>query len=60
MNNFFSYLKNVRAEFAHITWPKRHTVIGHTLLIIVISAVVAVFIALLDYFFTGIVGSIVS
>lgn len=60
MKNVFSYLKNVRAEFAHVVWPTRRQAIQHTILLILISAVVAAFLAALDYFFTTVVGTVVS
>lgn len=60
MKTLFTYLKNVRAEFAHVVWPTRRATIAHTLLLILISAVVALFIAALDYIFTFIVGKLVA
>ncbi len=42
------YLKDVRAEMTHISWPKRDTVIKHTTLVIVIAVVVGVGLGLLD------------
>ncbi len=60
MKSFFTYLKNVRAEMAHVVWPDRNQAILHTILIIVISAVLALLIAGLDYVFTGVVSRIVG
>ncbi len=60
MKSFISYLKNVRGEFAHIVWPKPRTALMHTGLIILISVIVAVFIGLLDYALTSLVGAIVN
>lgn len=60
MNAFFNYLKNVRAEMSHVVWPDRTQAIYHTVLIIVISAVLALLIAGLDYVFTGVVSRIVG
>ncbi len=58
--NFFTYLKNVRAEMSHVVWPDRTQGIWHTVLIIVISAGLALLIAGLDYVFTGVVSRIVG
>jgi preprotein translocase SecE subunit len=52
MNNFFSYLKNVRAEMTHVVWPNTRVAIGHVVLIVLISAFTALFVAGLDYAFT--------
>lgn len=60
MKSFISYLKNVRGEFAHIVWPKPRIALVHTGLIILISVIVAVFVGLLDYAFTSLVGFIVN
>lgn len=60
MNAFFTYLKNVRAEMAHVVWPDRRQAVMHTILIIVISAVLALLISGLDYVFTGIVSRLVG
>jgi preprotein translocase SecE subunit len=60
MNHFLSYLKNVRGELAHVVWPKPKTALIHTVLILAISALVAVFIGVLDYLLTSLVGVIIS
>lgn len=60
MNTFLTYLKNVRGELSHVVWPKPRAAAMYTLLILAISAVVAVFIGVLDYLLTSLVGFIVS
>lgn len=55
MTSFISYLKNVRAELTHVVWPKPAQAVTHTILIVIISALIAVFIGVLDYVFTGVV-----
>ncbi len=60
MKQFASYLKNVRAELGHVVWPSNKTAITHTIIIVLLSAFTALFIALLDYALTGIVGSFVT
>jgi preprotein translocase subunit SecE len=60
MNGFISYLKNVRQELTHVVWPNWQTGVAHTALIIAISALVAVFIGVLDYLFTNLVSAIVG
>ncbi|MEK7604417.1 MAG: preprotein translocase subunit SecE [Patescibacteria group bacterium] len=51
MTSLFTYLKHVREEFAHIVWPSNHTALAHTLVVIVIALVIALFVSVLDYFF---------
>jgi preprotein translocase SecE subunit len=60
MKALVTYLRNVRAEMAHVVWPDRKQAILHTVLIILISALIAVVIAGLDYVFTSIVTTIVG
>ncbi len=60
MNHFLSYLKNVRGELSHVVWPKPKTALMHTVLILLISALVAVFIGVLDYLLTSLVGVILN
>lgn len=51
MNMLITYLKHVREEFTHIVWPTRRKAISHTLVVIFIAAVIALFVSLLDYVF---------
>lgn len=60
MKNFLSYLSNVRTELSHVVWPKPRQAALHTLIILLISAGVAVFIGLVDHGLTSLVGIIVS
>jgi preprotein translocase SecE subunit len=60
MNNLFSYFRNVRAELAHVVWPTPRKAIMDVIAVVIISAVVALLIAGLDYAFTGLVNYVVS
>lgn len=60
MNAFFTYLRNVRAELAHVAWPTPRTAIGHTLVIILIALIVTAVVGVLDYAFTSAVSSVVG
>jgi preprotein translocase SecE subunit len=60
MSSFVTYLKNVRAELSHVVWPSRRQSLSHVALIVLISAITAVFIAVLDHFFTRGVGFLIS
>jgi preprotein translocase subunit SecE len=51
MTSPLTYLKHVREEFTHIVWPTNRTAIGHTLVVIFIALVIALFVSLLDYVF---------
>ncbi|HFC11100.1 hypothetical protein MNBD_CPR01-59 [hydrothermal vent metagenome] len=60
MHALITYLKNVRTEFAHVTWPPTHRAIAHTLIVIAISIVTGVMIGLFDYIFTSGVSHLVG
>lgn len=60
MKSFFTYLRNVRGELAHVVWPDRTQAMVHTVLIILVSAVVAIYLSGLDYVFTGVVDRIIT
>lgn len=60
MKSFISYLKNVRGEFSHVVWPSPRQAAIHTVLILLVSAFVALFIGVLDYLLTSLVGIIVG
>jgi preprotein translocase SecE subunit len=59
MKSLFTYLRNVRGELTHVVWPDRTTALMHTLLIVLVSAVVAVYLAGLDYVFSGVVNRLI-
>lgn len=43
------YLKHVRDELQHVAWPSTRTAIAHTLVVVLISAAIALFIGLIDF-----------
>ena len=60
MKSLFTYLRNVRGELAHVVWPDRTQAMVHTVLIILVSAIVAVYLSGLDYVFTGVVNRLIT
>jgi preprotein translocase subunit SecE len=49
MKKIISFFSEVRSELEKVTWPKRNTVINYLSLVIVISAIVAIFVGSVDY-----------
>jgi preprotein translocase subunit SecE len=45
------YIKETRAEMAHVTWPTRKQAISYSVLVVVVSVVVAALLGLFDYIF---------
>jgi len=46
-----NYFKEVKAEMTKVKWPTKNQTINYTLVVIGASAVVAVFLGVLDYIF---------
>lgn len=46
------YIKETRAEMAHVTWPTRKQAISYSLLVIAVSVVTAFLLAFFDYIFS--------
>ncbi len=54
MINLITFLKEVKMEVKKINWPTKDQAIRYTLIVIGISAVVAIFLGGLDFVFTTI------
>lgn len=54
--NFF---KEVKSELTKVTWLSRQQTMRLTAIVIAVSVVVAIFISLLDYFFTKIMALVI-
>ncbi len=52
MKSFLDYLAGVRAELTHIKWPTTAQAMGYTVLVIVVSLVVAALLGVFDFAFT--------
>jgi preprotein translocase subunit SecE len=52
MKRFIDYIKAVRAELIHVSWPSRNQAILYTLLVIAISLGVALILGGFDFLFT--------
>ena len=46
-----TFFKGVKSEYAKITWPDRQATVKQSVAVVVISLVVGVLIAVLDYIF---------
>ncbi len=46
------FLKEVASEMKKVSWPMRQEVIKHTLIVIVVCIIVALFLGGIDYLFT--------
>jgi len=60
MSKITDYITETRGELKRVSWPTKSQAAGYTVLVILISVFVALFLGLFDYIFTlglkGIVG----
>ncbi|MES2315211.1 MAG: preprotein translocase subunit SecE [Patescibacteria group bacterium] len=60
MSKITQYLKETRAELKHVIWPSRSQTIYYTLIVIVLSGLIAYFLGVFDYLFSTGLGKILS
>ncbi len=51
-NKVITFFKEIRAELRKVTWPTRNELIGSTIVTIVVTLIVSVFIGIVDRVFT--------
>ncbi len=56
---FAKYLKETKAEMMHVNWPNRKETAIYTLLVIAVSAVVAIYLGVFDYLFTNLLSKFI-
>jgi preprotein translocase subunit SecE len=55
-----NYLRDVRGELSKVVWPKKEEVIKLTLVVLLISIIVAAYVGLLDFSFTKLLELLIS
>jgi preprotein translocase subunit SecE len=60
MNKFIQYLKDVRSEMAKVSWPKRNEVTGATVLVVILSIVMSLFVWACDWALMKVVGLVLN
>lgn len=50
-----NYLKDVRAEMKHVSWPTRRMVVVYTAVVVAVSLATAVYLGLFDFLFAEII-----
>ena len=46
-----TYIREVRAELSHVSWPTPRQAVLYTVLVVIISIVVSAYLGLLDFVF---------
>lgn len=59
MSKLIPYLKSVRAEMKHVSWPTRSQALWFTAIVIVLSIATAYYLGAFDWVFTNIIEVIV-
>jgi preprotein translocase subunit SecE len=60
MSRFINYIKDTKAELKHVSWPTGRQAVTATVLVVLISLVVALFTGALDYVFTQVLNWIIG
>jgi preprotein translocase subunit SecE len=54
------FFKEVKVELGKVTWPNRQELIGSTIIVVVLSVVMAVYIGILDFILSSLFGRIIK
>lgn len=53
MGKFIQYLKDSRAELVHVSWPTQRQAATYTVVVVIVSVIVSLFLGLADFIFTS-------
>ena len=53
--SLFNYIKETKGELKHVNWPSRKQITAYTVLVILISFAVSVYLGIFDRLFTYII-----
>ncbi len=54
MNKIIDFIREAKAELMKVNWPTKKQTINYTMVVVILSLVVAVFLGGLDYLFSSI------
>jgi len=60
MSSITEYLKETRTELKHVIWPSRSQTFYYTLIVILLSVVVAYYLGVFDYLFSLLLGRVIA
>jgi len=49
VQKFIKFLKETRTELTKVTWPSRDEIIGSTIVTVVVSIIMSIFIGVVDF-----------
>lgn len=50
-----NYIKETKAEMKHVSWPTRKQAIAYTILVVIISIFISLYLGFFDFVFTEII-----
>ena len=53
------FLREVRVELGKVTWPSRDELVGSTIIVIVLSLIMSIYIGFLDFLLSSLFGRII-
>ncbi len=54
-----NYLKDVRAEMKHVSWPSRRMIAVYTAVVVGVSLATAVYLGIFDFIFAEIIKTVI-
>jgi len=60
MSKITEYFKETKTELKHVIWPNRSQTFYYTLIVVVLSVVVAYYLGIFDFIFSKGLGKIIS
>lgn len=60
MTQVIKYIKATLREMRQVKWPTRKQAVNYTMLVIVISAIVAAYVGAFDYVFSQIISALIA
>ena len=49
MQKVFKFLKEVKTELLKVSWPSKNEIVGSTIVTIVVSVILSIFIGIVDF-----------
>lgn len=59
IKRFIQYIKDTRGELKHVSWPTQKQTVTFTILVIILSIVIALYLGAFDYLFTGVLNRVI-
>jgi len=55
MSKLINFLKEVRVEMKKVNWPSRHETLKYTIIVVISSVIVAIFLGSMDFIFSKLI-----